>query len=279
MEEGGGGGGGFRGGGGMGGGDFSGSNFEPQAPEVMLRFIDFNVQPGKKYKYRVKLAMVDVNVLASARDLDGEVRARTQDARDKFEKSLADKERNANAPDPVTPFVVGEWSDPSTTISIPFAGGVYVESSKPANGFNDEPRANLVVQAFDVQKIDPNPNSRIKQAVEAEYQRSLRRGGVANDKREAWALISQGRLLRKVDNFVFRTDTTLLDIAGGEKLTSDYSEPTRVLVMDPTGRLSVRDQTEDAEHVARHKLIWAEPDRRRDPNSIDRGGDFLGEGF
>ncbi|QDU91197.1 hypothetical protein Pla175_46170 [Pirellulimonas nuda] len=271
---------GGRGGGGGGAMGFDGGNFEPQAPEVMLRFIDFNVEPGRKYKYRVQLVLVDVNVLASARDLDGEVKARTSEARAKleehFNKAALRADANQSPPDP--PFIKGEWSEPSTTISIPFAGGVYVVSSKAANGFNDEPRASLVVQAFDVQKIDPDPNSRVRQAVEAEYERQLRRGGVANDKREAWALISQGRMLRRVDDFVFRTDTTLLDIAGGEKLTADYSEPTRVLIMDPTGRLSVRDQVEDSEQVSRHKLIWAEPDRRRDPNSVNRGDFFMGEG-
>lgn len=261
---------------------FDGANFEPQAPEVMLRFIDFNVEPGRKYKYRVQLVLIDTNVLANVSDLDAEVKARTAEARAKLEKAFDDAQRNVNAaaasvapPDP--PYVRGEWSEPSTTISIPFAGGVYVASSKPPAAFNDEPRATLIVQAFDVQKIDPDPNSRVRQAVEAEFERTLRRGGVANEKREAWALISQGRLLRRVDNFVFRTDTTLLDIAGGDKLTADYSEPTRVLVMDPTGKLSVRDQVEDAEHVARHKLIWAEPDRRRDPSTLERGLEFGGE--
>ena len=44
---------GMAGGGGFGGRGGFDANGEPQAPHWLLRFFDFSVEPGKKYRYRV----------------------------------------------------------------------------------------------------------------------------------------------------------------------------------------------------------------------------------
>ena len=61
------GGGGYAGGGGRGG---LGADGEPPVPHWLLRFFDFSVEPGKKYKYRVRLAMLDPNQSFGARRVE-----------------------------------------------------------------------------------------------------------------------------------------------------------------------------------------------------------------
>ena len=42
-------------------------------PHWLLRFFDFSVEPGKKYKYRVQLVMLDPNYSVGLEDLAGDV--------------------------------------------------------------------------------------------------------------------------------------------------------------------------------------------------------------
>ena len=68
----------------------------------LFRFVDFTVQPGKRYKYRVKLVLQDPNFNVDKSFLSPEV-----------------LDRN-----PKVSRVVEAWSEPSPTVGIPLAGGV-----------------------------------------------------------------------------------------------------------------------------------------------------------
>ncbi len=82
MMEGGMGGGRGGMGGGMGGGGMIGE-YTMQTDHIMLHFFDFGVQPGRKYQYRIKLVLNDVNRWAPLNALEKTVRERIAKFQDK----------------------------------------------------------------------------------------------------------------------------------------------------------------------------------------------------
>ncbi len=257
MEEGGGRGGGYAGGGGGG----LGPDGEPRAPHWLLRFFDFSVEPGKKYKYRVQMAMLDPNQnyqgrYVDAGSLDSAVINRVRD-----EKKA--RPTRPNAPPP-TPFRLTEWSKPSRTVTIPLAGSVNVAGAKPATEqFNSEPKATLLIQSFG---IDEKGN-----AIQAAKEKDMQRGSVANMTEDAEVLADQGRAIDPYKAFKFQTDITVADIRGGERLTRKDTRPARVLLMGPAGQLFVQDEISDAEVVESHRATFA----KEPPGGA---GGFMGEG-
>jgi hypothetical protein len=229
--------------GGYGGGGYAsgrsglGPDGEPQVAEWLLRFFDFSVQPGKKYRYRVRLAMLDPNGLAPLDSLDSAVIARVK-------KDKASRKANA------TPYRFTEWSKPSGVISVPLAGGVSVASAKPAaEGFNTEPSVKLLVESYGT---DEKQN-----AIQVAKEKDFQRGSVANMTEDAERLVEQGRAIDPVDDFKFQSDITVLDIMGGERLTRKEMRPGSVLLMDPAGQLFVRSELTDAERVETHRATFA----------------------
>src|SRR5207244_1634887 len=130
----------------------------------LLRFFDFTVEPGKKYKYRVKLALADPNSEAMRDTLSPEVVDR-----------LTKESQNSKDKKPAGARIVAQWSEPSPTVGIPLAGSVKLAEVKPAaeKAANDEPVVKLLVQSFDVDKTGTpiQPGTELK---------DLRRGAVAN---------------------------------------------------------------------------------------------------
>jgi hypothetical protein len=214
----------------------------------LLRFIDFSVEPGKKYKYRVKLALADPNFGLPASVLAHEV----QDRQSK--EAHEAKARGEKRPD----FrVVADWSEPSPTVGIPLAGNVRLAETKlpAADNPNDEPAVRLLVESFN---IDETGNA-IKAAEEADF----RRGYVANmNTRKQKYIGPDGRWIDEVESFTFRTGITVLDMDGGESLGKDTTAPARVLLMGPAGELYVRNEADDKQQVEYHRMIM-EADKRR----------------
>ncbi|QDU58419.1 hypothetical protein [Aeoliella mucimassa] len=253
------GGGGFSGGrgGGMGGSvGRAGNNLkfneqgelEVEVPFLMLRFFDMSVQPGKSYKYRVRLVMADPNY---------------QQRRDNLDPTVVARNPKKN--------ILGDWSDASPTIAIPSAGRVRVADADPLrDSAYSEPQVQMLVEAFD---IDERGNAR-QAALELE---DVRRGTVMNYHGEIEMLVDQGRFIKKVEDFTIDTGIVVLDLDGGQKLSRDMMEPTHALLMDTTGRMYLRDELDDEMEVAIHRAIFAEPDRR-DPGFGPGGGRDGGRG-
>ncbi|TWT37904.1 hypothetical protein KOR34_28700 [Posidoniimonas corsicana] len=240
--------GGGRGGGrpGMGGGEF-----QITVPQVMVRFFDFSVQQGKRYRYRVQLLLEDPNAdpMVSINHLDKEAKQRVEE----------------QAKQKGTKFRKTDWSEPSKIISIPAAGEVYVASVKPAptRTANGEPSVELLVKSYD---IDENNRAR-----QAEHIMPFNRGAVLNRTVDDIEILENGgRTLLTIDSFDFKTNMTLLDIEGGEKIGRDAAAPGRVLLMDASGRLFVQDEFSSKSEVDMHKLIFAEEERG------PGGGEFRG---
>ena len=172
------------------------------SPHWLLRFFDFSVTPGKKYKYRVQLVMLDPNQNVGLDHLDSAVISRVR-------KAKAAKKS----------YLLTEWSKPSRAVSIPLAGAVYVASAKPASDrANDEPTTKLLVESFG---LDGN------KSIQAAEEKDFQRGSVANMVEDTEVLADQGRAIDPYEDFKFQTDITVADIHGGEKLTRDESRPAR----------------------------------------------------
>lgn len=239
----------FDEGGEMGGGrgGIRGSRNEP-VPHAMIRFIDFDAKIGRRYQYRFQLVLLDPNGKGqvSGKYLEKDVRARVRESKQPILKSA--------------------WSEPSQIATAPLPGNVSIASvNKPAVG---EPTANIVLRSFD---IDDSGDA-IESSIEKE---KLRLGSVLNAvERDAWILT--GGMLKKVPQFTYRTGATLLDVDGGEKLNRDMTSPGQALVMDATGRLTVRTEIQDFADVKLYQDIYTEDDNPRGPAG---GGSYGGEDF
>lgn len=229
-------------GGGMGGGSFSqpgqSNTLAKGVDYKLLRFFDYSVEPGKKYKYRVKLVLADPNVNVPSNMLAPAVLDRLAKAKD---ASGRRKEFRA----------VEEWSDPSPTVGIPMAGNVRLADYKfpPPEKFNDEQSVTMLVQSFDVDE----KNNAIQAAIE---KKDLRRGYVANFREDAEYLVDGGAFIDTQPNFTFYTGMTLLDFDGGAKLAKDMNMPVRALVMGPSGQMYIRNETDDKPIVEYHKKLF-----------------------
>ena len=94
---------------------------EKKAPEYkLLRFFDFNVEPGKQYVYRVRLALLNPNHSVKPAVLKNPDLAKQQ------------------------PYLITKWSDPSNSVSVPYDTRVLAVAVKPAV-HNKEPSCQILV--------------------------------------------------------------------------------------------------------------------------------------
>src|SRR6185503_7472459 len=98
---------------------------------LLFRYFDSKVEPGKRYRYRVRLVLADVNADAQDTFLDNAV----------IERRAKDPARFRFTP----------WSDESPVAVVPQAGLVYVAGAQPANAANfaAEPEAKLLIKSLD----------------------------------------------------------------------------------------------------------------------------------
>ncbi|MEM8947235.1 MAG: hypothetical protein AAGD11_18825, partial [Planctomycetota bacterium] len=125
--------GGYGGEGGYGGGEFGGRGgfggmrgslgrgSDVQIPEfvwdqetehVLFRYFDNTAKPGHSYRYRVRLAMVDVNHGVAVQHLDKSVTTRREESGNKNYRWT-------------------DWSEPSPIASVPMPARVYLVNTKP----------------------------------------------------------------------------------------------------------------------------------------------------
>lgn len=229
--------------GGKRGGD---NSFNEEVPHYMVRFFDFTVIPGRRYQYRLQVVLTDVNKRSGLR--------RSFLAKDVAERIAASGR---------TDYINAEWSQPSPVVSVPLAGDVFVaDASIPkADKSNSEPTINLLVNTFDLDED--------RRAMRAETIDKFYLGSVMNFKKDIETLSSDQQWLIERDSFPFRTGITLCDVSGGDQISRDEKAPVKVLFMDSTGMLFVRNQAEDKDKVERYKAIYEE-DRSRNRDN-ERG--------
>ncbi len=224
-------------------------NWDGKTSDVLLRFFDNTVQPGHRYRYRVKLALQDVNDRVPIRELDKTVTAR----RDALKPSMRT-------------FRLTEWSKPSPIASVPLPARLYVMRAEPAKDgvYNAQPKAELLIKAL---------NSAF--AAEIALAQSFTRGTVMNLREAAKVVWSNQYNVQKDPEFDFTTGATLVDIQGGDKLSSknrDLLAPARVVLMDAAGKMTIKEELKDLPTVKGYQTILESP-----PD--ERGGGYGGEGY
>jgi hypothetical protein len=244
----------------------------PKPVEYQLfRFFDFQVEPGKRYRYRVQAVLLNPNYKVEKRYL--------------LEENLAEK-YSISAP----------WSEPSEDVVVPYDSHLLAGPVKAPATILYEPSADVVALTL-----------RMEDGFQATHDFTVYRGHLADFEAEiedkktrspygmdygsmemeegvdagssmmmemmpGGGMEEPSRRRRNDDEeepetIVHATRMLVLDMMGGEKLhrsDSDLTEPGKLLLMGPDGSLVVRRELEDKEEYLKHHVEEEKRPRRRE---------------
>jgi hypothetical protein len=217
-----------------------------QLPEYRLfRFFDFTVEPGKTYRYRVRLMVENPNADVPRHYLE--------------DYKYADG--------PTRP---ADWSEPSEPIAV-IAGNRLLAGNVSVSRSGGEPTGKLLAKQFDSNL-----------AVEVRKIFDVSRGSVLNDRGMEIGVpdpksATPDRVKETVD---FETNALVLDMFGGEKLAAARSAkvPGHVLVLDNDGEFKTLVQSNDSgmyeteEEEAKGQLPPKEGERKPAAAASDSSG-------
>jgi hypothetical protein len=233
----------------------------------LVRYFDYQVEPGKSYRYRIQLFLEDPNDPADvARALNPQMLS--NDVMVRLRTVYQDEETKKYAH-----FRATDWSQPSAVVTIPsghqmIAGTVTPARSLSLPGRNtrltrpyDEPKVKLVVVQWDTERASPVP-------VEIEARRGMT--GVFTKTTEF--LPSGDNRLEQLKDYEFQAqNSVLVDIAGGEPVfprQRDIVSPGEIVVIDETGNVVIRSELDDIPAFDRYTF---EPPEDRDGGPKSRG--------
>ena len=229
----------------------------PKIEYKLFRYFDYTVQPGKSYRYRVRLELANPNYNVPAQYL---VNAQTRKGATR----------------------AAAWSDPSPEVAVPRGFNMLAGAVKKASGLTEQ-KIEVLVRMWDQ-----------KEAVDASRVAELTRGQVANFPAEETP-ISPGiakSIAFQTDTLVL--DMTGGDSIPNVPRTK---APGQLLVLEPNGRLAVKSELTDIDTYdtakgrlkeLKEQLDAAKPDaedaaddssdkpRRRRPEAAASGGGGLG---
>ena len=243
-------------------GQYPEAEYEPEE-YLLLRFFDFEVEPGKYYRYRVKLLVDNPNYGLSPRVLA--------------------------QPDLAQPkWLEADWSEPSAVVNVPLDSQVLIVSALPKRGQGETAAKVLLVRfemetgieafkEFDVfrgqwlnylkQEFERTATGLATPGMGALYPSSEMMAGTPGmpgmpgmpgapfgpGARKPAAGEEQEK--EYVD---YLTDCLVLDVTGGSPLPGrereKLTEPARMLLMDKDGNLLVRNEIDDLPEVRRHQV-------------------------
>jgi hypothetical protein len=245
----------------------------PPAEYKLFRFYDFQVEPGKKYKYRVKLFLIDPNrprepqLAPLPAYLDDEALTRVKKV------EAADAQAPATNGIPQRTFwVETDWSEWSEVASIPpqyrmLAGAATPERTTPNRESGQEvlvpepgseTEANVLALVWDHAKAADMPG-----------QLTAVRGSVLNFTADANVLHPVNLQVFTLPNYNFRTDVMVLDVRGGRDLPTnnraeiDLKSPGELLLVDMEGNLMVHNELDDIRDY--NNNIFKEPEKPKTP--------------
>jgi len=246
---------------------------------LMFRYVDLEVEPGKAYRYRLRLWVEDPNQPGPGKPTPA-ARSLDQSVKDRLAKL---PKRKVN--DPTTGAKIklpqfwrlAEWSEPSSIVRISLGHKMLVGTATPQliktiRGEGQslryrarEPSAQMMVLQWDREHIANLP-----------AEKPMPLGGVGYLKQDTELL--DGQRLKKLEDYRFTSTTVVVDIGGGEELGKlDLTAPGEVLIWNAQGDLIVLDELNDAEEFA---LFHYEPEPRKRPDRDDpRGERGEGEGL
>lgn len=238
----------------------------------LFRFFDFNVEPGKRYRYRVRLVLMNPNRAVEDRYLSEEVLTKKRPIVERSEKKAEDNAAEAAAIMREW-FIVesDDWSEPSDVISVPRDSRLLVVSVQPPPRPAADPTGkvmliswvqNLGIEAYKELGVgrgkvanfsgrfpENTAQPRAKKAARrpsGEYDGAYDGGYQPPERMAVDALVQEAPL---VD---YLTDTLVLDLNGGERIPGNdgLKRPGAMLLLDPDGNLVVRHELDDLAEYA-----------------------------
>ncbi len=116
-----------------------GMNAKELSPYLLFRFIDLNVEPGKQYRYRVRIAFLNPNFKVEPRFLIPELQ----------QVIAADKARDPSKKKEWKFFINSDWSEPSDAIAVPRDDQLLLAKVIPSK--KSEPKAKVMAVHWDMQ--------------------------------------------------------------------------------------------------------------------------------
>ncbi|MCH7727583.1 MAG: hypothetical protein IH991_14020 [Planctomycetes bacterium] len=296
----------------MGGGE---QTAEVLVPKKLVRFFHLGAKPGRKYRYRVRVVLVDPNnpnegsssadnaqgnndagvrlpvvpgAKPNARLLSDElmastVRARLRQVRDADEKYAA-KIGEAHK----TYWRFSEWSVASAAVEVPVIANRYFA------GAASKARATKIGGKEKLWFVKGEPSGKIvtsvwssKYAVHIPAEQDVNLGSMLNFNKDADVLHPVNLSVLRIPEFNFRTEVMVVDIQGGEILPSNNKEdpllsPGELLLVDGNGNLFAQHELDDMDDYRWSLLIDDTPkvdenamDEEDDENADDANLDFL----
>ena len=197
-----------------------------QTEFLLFRYIDKTVKPGKQYRYKVQLALFDVNHNVDEGSLD---------------KTVLD--RRSSLKGEKLKWRLGPESAPSPIASVPMLARAFISKTKPAreDNYYAEPELQVLLKTYDG-----------AEAIEAAKLESVERGRVLNTHDTANVIWTESDSDEVKTDFDFFTGITLIDVLGGENMhrkNRDFLVPSQALMMDASGQLYVQSQMDDTNAV------------------------------
>ncbi len=231
----------------------------------LIRFFDTDVQPGRYYRYRVRVFLEDPNNPNSDPD-SGLVRFAPPPRRslslkvlDRVTKVKADDEaknaEKASGKKVTTYYVISPWSEATDPVSLPSTSRVYAGSVEPARttlGVDGTPVLQTEPYGYVVPVVWDAPRA-VDVATEA---RSVR-GSVLDFSRKQFDVLDPVSLaIRVLKGYDLTSQYQVLDMRGGEDLPGDRKELVtsvgEFLVMDDAGGFRVINELDDFKDFARY---------------------------
>lgn len=205
---------------------------EEQLPteHYLLRVFDYTVEPGKKYRYRVVLGIVNPNQGKPVHEL-----------KDPGSATATQLESQPSAPTEI--------------VSVPDGHGVLAGPVKAGSKYS-EPTATIQVTAIDRQ-------SGLKAGTELV---DVHRGAIGNtEPRKVVVPHPLNKAEKKEVTLGFTSNFVVLDIYGGDSLPgrAKQTAPGEVLLLDASGKLVVRSELDDAAQYTESIVKEEPPEKRR----------------
>jgi hypothetical protein len=221
---------------------------------MLFRFFDYTVEPGRSYRYRVRLRLENPNFGVADRFLDDRVLERMQEIENRAKQKEAEG-GNARSIRFEWQYPETAWSDPTEVVFVPRDSRVLAVSVK-APRKAAEPSGSMMVVKFDMDT---------GKEVFEEFT-TVKRGQVLNFAGREFPPASQERPPRRNDDddngdgprrpavtssipVDYLTDTLVLDMRGGQRLSlarrGQMTAPGEILLLDAGGNLVVRNELDD----------------------------------
>jgi len=233
----------------------------------LIRFNDFNVEEGRKYRYRVKVYVEDPNypsdhyAAPSLAGLDPAAQNRVRDLETKDAKSGKAK----------STALASDYSVASDVVTLPPAEWFYAGKVNPGTD-KFYPHLGTGTALTVVQDVTKH--------VDVPGKFEISRGSTLNFTLEKLDVIhpAYGEK-RKLEKYTFQTNAVVADLRGGQEIPplnqardDGLTAPGEILYVDAAGNMNVRDEADDVEYF--HRFVGPETDstKKKKPDAGEAQG-------